>query len=121
MLQRRLLECSHEHLSQNRRLQLCAVPKFPAGDVGMISNSGDCTELEVKLHRELDEAWITGTLWEPELRRAELQRLWLFTNLANRLEQWVYVVPDVEELGAKFEMHFLADREHLEDGEVPIL
>jgi len=72
--------------------------------------------LEIKLQRELDQAWIAGCLKLSELRSADFDRHGFdLSGGANRPPQRVHVIPDVEEVGTELEVHLLTDRERLED------
>src|SRR5579863_2298211 len=60
-------------------------------------------------------------LREPKLRSSEFNRLRFFSDQTHRLEYRVHMVPNVEELRAKLQVHLLANRERFEDGEIPVL
>src|SRR5258708_35574193 len=76
--------------------------------------------LEVKLHGELDEAWVARTLPSAEVRRPQLHRNGLdLAGRTDRSPQTVHMVPDIEEVSPKLKAHLLANREGLQQSHVP--
>src|SRR3984957_6296442 len=76
--------------------------------------------LEIKLQSELHQPRIVRRGGKSELGGAALDGE-VFVGSGFVREGQIRMIPDVEEFGAKFEMHLLADRELFDEGKVPVL
>ena len=78
--------------------------------------------LEIELHRKLNESRITSSLQLSELRRSDFNgnRLYLACG-SDRPPERVYVVPQIEEVGAELDSHLLAHGKRLKHRQIPSL
>ena len=78
--------------------------------------------LEAELERELDEPRIPCRLDLSKLISTDFDGYWFnLTRSANWTPQRVHVVPDIEEVGTKFDAHSLTERKCFQERNVPIL
>src|ERR1700722_1814033 len=79
-----------------------------------------CRRLEIKLQSELHQPRIVRCSGKSELGSAALNGE-VFVGSGFVREGQIRMIPDVEEFGAKFEMHLLADWKLFDEGKVPVL
>src|SRR5271156_4289083 len=75
---------------------------------------------EVKFQGKLDQSWSERRSRKSKLRSAALGGK-VFIGRRGIRELQVWMVPDIEELGAELEMHLFFDWKLLDEGQIPVL